>query len=199
MAWSPKRRRSVRLPQGGYAWGGRAVRFSKLPKREKFRWRQIWGRKARKTWLSHRAEILADIAAAEVPLPRGEHRIKGMRAFAADAVEHRSVREHIEVVADLGFERHPDAGRGYWMVTYEWPDDDRSDPGEPFQSNVGYSWESNPKRGVNRAKDYFEEVLEAPQTLGRLGPEHPSRGRGRAVLRRVHLVLMPARRVRRRK
>jgi hypothetical protein len=39
----------MRLPKGGYAWRGRVVSFSKLPKGEKHRFRSAWSRKAAAT------------------------------------------------------------------------------------------------------------------------------------------------------
>lgn len=41
--------KAARLPQGGYAYRGRAVPFSALPKREQSRFRSIWARKAAET------------------------------------------------------------------------------------------------------------------------------------------------------
>lgn len=39
------RARAVRLPRGGYAYRGRVVRFGRLPKRERTRFRSVWAKK----------------------------------------------------------------------------------------------------------------------------------------------------------
>lgn len=40
-----RKSQAVRLPQGKYAWGGRAVSFARLPKKERARFRSVWAQK----------------------------------------------------------------------------------------------------------------------------------------------------------
>ena len=49
-------RKAARLPSGKYAWRGRAVVFSKLPKREQSRFRSLWATKAAKAAAKERAK-----------------------------------------------------------------------------------------------------------------------------------------------
>lgn len=183
----------MRLPRGGYAYRGRAVRFSALPAKQKHAWWVYWGKKAAKSWRVHRAEILESIYASESPILDGEMRRKGMRSFAAAAMPGRTCSEHIEVVADLAAETFPEGKRGSWMLVLDWPEDERSEPGRPYQTRVSREYSYQVERNRQLAKSYFEEyVFKNPDAWALPGdPAHPSRGFGRPVLHTVYYMALP--------
>jgi len=186
-------KRAARLPRGGYAYRGRAVRFSALPAKQRHAWRVYWGHKAQRTWQAHRAEILEGINASESTILSGEMRRKGMRSFAADAMPGRSLAEHIEVVADLAAREFPEGRRGSWMLVLDWPQDERSEPGDPFQTRVSRQYSYRVEYNRQQAKKYFQEyVFDHPDAWALPGdPAHPSRGYGQPELHAVYYMALP--------
>ena len=192
------RRKTARLPSGLYVRRGRAVRFSDLSTAQRHAWRSFWTAKAAATRARQEARAVEEIVVVESKALRGEMRRRGLRAFRADVPPELATRHAIRAVEEVARERFPKGTRGTYVAIVEWPDDPRGTPGRPYTTRVSRSiaptrTRDESKRAAERARAYFGAVEEDP--AGRLsGPagQHPSRGRGRAVVKSVHFLTWDA-------
>lgn len=190
------RARATRLPSGSYAWRGRAVSFSRLPQAERHRLRSVWSRRATVT-LRRRSSVGVIKVTERPPLP-GDRR-KGLRFFGANVPRDASigdarrivdaVRRHVEAVR-LHAEKASRPKRGSWVCTIEWPDDPRTRRGKPHATVASRKYRDiatvkGRDQATSNAKDYFSEVMEAPEILS----GEKSRGVGRAVLTSIQWMV----------
>lgn len=163
---------AARLPNGKYAKGGRAVRFSDLSRLQQHLWRVFWGKKAWKT----RHKRLAEVVVIETQELEDQARRQGLRAFGADVPAGVSTHQVIQAIKKDALRQNPSAVTGSWLAKFDWPDDPASEPGQPpIRSTVSIplSGPGKMESSAGRAAEWFREVQQAPQALSnRYGSRH---------------------------
>ncbi len=162
-----KPRKATRLPSGKYAWRGRAVSFSKLPKKERSRFRSLRAAKAGKT--RKRAATLKRkqaIAAKSgiIVAFRVKHKTRSGEVipavFMADKLPGMTNRMVIEAIRAEARKKVTKDARGSWIANADWPDDERSEPSRPYNTIVALPIQTLDGNILGDAEDYMDEVEE---------------------------------------
>jgi len=162
--------KAARLSSGLYRWRGRAVRFGKLPKGEQHRFRSLWSTKAAKT--VRRAKLAAEKTrrfAKEgiVVTFRPKHKVKGETipaAFMADKLPGQDPRDIVAAIREATREKALGGKvRGCWQVNIEWPDDDRGEPSEPYETVASLGMQELDDNVEGDAVDWIDEIEEDGQ------------------------------------
>lgn len=192
-------KRAARLPSGKYVQRGRAVPFSKLSKTQQGLWRSFWSTKAARTKVKREAEVRASIVVAEAAHLSGEMKRRGLRVFAVnDPDQEYTAAQIVKQLGETAREKVPKMNRATFVAVVEWPDDPRSTPGRPYTTRISRAARDVTTAGElheaeRRAAGFFGAVQDDP--AGRLsGPaeQHPSRGRGRAVIKSTAIMVWHA-------
>lgn len=160
-------RKAARLPSGKYAWRGRAVPFGKLPKKEQNRFRSLWAKKAQKTAARGRVLKRKQAKAAKegiVVTFRGRQKLRNGEvipaAFIADKLPGQTVKDVVEAIREAARLQVSDDAEGSWIAAVDWPDDDRSEPSEPYQTIASLPVQELDDDTLGKAESYFDEIEE---------------------------------------
>lgn len=151
---SSKRKLAVRLPSGKYAWGGRAVPFSEIPKKEQARFRAVWGRKAAKV---RQFKTATRAIVVKVSDSQGNQKNKGAQVFTTNRVAGASLRNAVLVTHAKQKRVSPEFTHGVWTATVKWPDDPRSESRKPYRTLVGTS---KRELTLDRAQNFADYLIE---------------------------------------